>query len=860
MVFDNRQLRAYAKLSPEFVPVHPWNKSINGKPAGKMPADADWQNKRYAPDAYKGWVSKGYNLGYRVKDDEIVIDLDPRNYAGIDVEQLIAEAFGFFDFEELEWELPVVRTGGGGYHIYCTLPDWELISGLRETIPELPGAEFKKKGRQVLAAGSKHPNGNFYKWLNDSPRVPLPEELLRKLEFTKPAKTGANQGVLTGEQLRELVLDKLNPCLYDTNDTWFPVLCGAHHATDGAGSDVFVEWCLRDEFFVDDENSIRARWDSLSGKENSITVGTLINELKKSGEDTRSVKAVLQFNEAGTFDDSSEDESEEGDGGDDAIIKNAKKVASSIDLGDFFDEPGEDFSNGVDGKAVEFAKNLNADCSEDDLIKCLRLIKAASIIEAGRAEDILVAKKLVSRSKLSKLLAKLDAQINTDLARVIADKALSEIFNNKKHITYTPGGIWYMYSKTHWAPISEAFLGRMTLSLIDELKKKIDIKVKEATLVSEVVKLIQLQIATKTDLLHSPKDLPASVINCKNGELWMNNDGSHKLKPHKFNSYQLNCLGVNYSPDAECPLFMQTLKEIFRDFSDTDDIIRHIGEIMGYIAQPKKNIAAWWLLKGPGGDGKSTLLKILGGILEDSQMMGTASMLDIGSSIGDSHLSHSFIGKLNIVIEELPARFTLNDAGLKMMSENTKMTANPKGRDRFPFQYCGSLVMCANRYPASRDFTHAMMRRANVIPFSRQFTNSGEQDLDRAEKILNSPTEMAGILNFMLEGLQRLRQRGGFLVPETCEKAKLEWIGCANNVVKFTQDVIFRGDAEQFIGTLGDLHGIHYQLWCQENDIEEKLRLGKKNFSLALQELGFVVKKAGKNITKVFGGELFEDD
>ena len=42
---------------------------------------------------------------------------------------------------------------------------------IRETLEDYKGVEFKTgAGRQVVAAGSRHPNGKYYKWSSRPPR------------------------------------------------------------------------------------------------------------------------------------------------------------------------------------------------------------------------------------------------------------------------------------------------------------------------------------------------------------------------------------------------------------------------------------------------------------------------------------------------------------------------------------------------------------------------------------------------------------------------------------------------------------------------------------------------------------------
>ena len=865
MNFHKSELENYKNLNARFIPVHPWNKKVKGSERGKTPVHSDWTKREYKADAHRRWIDKGYNIGFRIQAAQAVFDLDPRNYEFVDSEQLLAELFGYFDFDELIENEVVVKTGGGGYHIYCTLPESEDYRHFRECVEELPGVEFKRKGRQVLAAGSRHPSGNYYEWISNGTPSEVPVKLLelyKRKNADKPQDYSNGRGAFTGQQLRELVLDKLSPEDYDNNDKWFVVLCGAHHATDGHGIEEFLEWCLQDERYADDENVIRNRWESLSEKDISITAASLIRELRQSGEDTSEAKTLLTF--GGIANDEDEDEDEEESDSDSSdneearLVKESELIAREIDLSDVFQTP--DLDEGVEGKAIEAAKNLRANANNEEVMKCLRLIKAADSLEAMKAQELLVANKVLKQASINKLLKQLEEKMSEDLALVISRKTLEKTFNKGKHLTSPPNGAMWVYNKTHWRPISEEFLGKLTQKTLHALKQKVDISGQELSLITQAVKLTKIEVSTLSDRIHRT-DLPPSIINCKNGELHMNKDGSHTLKPHVYKSYLLNCLNVDYDPSAECPLFMETITDIFSNYPDCDDMVRHIGEMMGYTIQPYKNIASWWLFRGPGGDGKSTLTKIIGGILQDALLATGSKILSSGSSEGYNHALTSLVGKLAVVIEELPANYLLKDAGVKMFSENTKMEANPKGKEAFQFMYAGTLIMCSNGFPATRDLSHGMFRRANVIPFNKQFTKNGSADLDRADRILRNPEEMAGILNFALAGLQRLRDRGGFIEPKSCLDAKETWLGEANNIVRFLKERIdFTGKGTDCAGNFSELFSIHYQNWCGENDIEDSKRKRKSQFKRDLEHLGFVVRTGGGNQLKVYGGTVKEDE
>ena len=114
------------------------------KNMGKVPPRYDWANT--IPGTYTE-KNLPENYGVALKAGDLVIDVDPRNFKPGDtpLARLIALIGPISSF--------VVRTGGGGLHIYLRKsPDIAVVND----IEEYPGLEFKSLGRQVVAPFSTH--------------------------------------------------------------------------------------------------------------------------------------------------------------------------------------------------------------------------------------------------------------------------------------------------------------------------------------------------------------------------------------------------------------------------------------------------------------------------------------------------------------------------------------------------------------------------------------------------------------------------------------------------------------------------------------------------------------------------------
>lgn len=247
----------------------------------------------------KGWRTKppmslvdamdhmdaGLNVGVRLRPTDLVIDVDPRNYESGDhplgrLAKAVAVDFGAY---------PTVVTGSGGLHIYMTLP--EPVQVLNE-LTDFKGVEFKSHGRQVVAAGSIHPDtGKPYLWDDDALAMPLgrgapeaPRALIDLIRKPVSDQLQAEAGDIEPEQLAEM-LEALTVENYRDQTDWLNLMMAGHHATGGTGVEEFVEWSTSDPDYGDHGERIRIRWDSLScnGAGKSVTKATLFKELSKAG-------------------------------------------------------------------------------------------------------------------------------------------------------------------------------------------------------------------------------------------------------------------------------------------------------------------------------------------------------------------------------------------------------------------------------------------------------------------------------------------------------------------------------------------------------------------------------------------------
>lgn len=308
------------------IPLHRWNaKDAKGRARGKSPIDGAWQSRDYdSRDVLAQAERAGLNVGVRLPPTWMVLDVDPRNFPeGRDsLAELVADA-------RLDLTVcPHGHTGSGGHHYWFRKPaDVQVL----DSLGDYPGVEFKSHGRQVVAPGSIHPNGNVYRWDDLAPfpdEAPqIPESLLRLIRRPPRAHgEAAGFGELTPEMLAES-LEWLDPTDWQDHDSeWLPLMMACHHATAGEGRQEFIDWSTQDPEYADDAWIIGRRWDSLHANPSGgrrgrpVTVKFLHKAVQEAGGEVARPDPEDDF-------DVWEDPDDLGQGVDDATLREPPKVS-----------------------------------------------------------------------------------------------------------------------------------------------------------------------------------------------------------------------------------------------------------------------------------------------------------------------------------------------------------------------------------------------------------------------------------------------------------------------------------------------------------------------------------------------------
>lgn len=302
---------------------------------------------------------------------------------------------------------------------------------------------------------------------------------------------------------------------------------------------------------------------------------------------------------------------------------------------------------------------------------------------------------------------------------------------------------------------------------------------------------------------NSPDISPRELLACKSGILHIPTRQAIPPTPRLFTT---SALTFDYDPSALVPkLWLGFLNQLWPDDPQS---INTLQEVFGYGLTGETSQQKMFLLVGPKRSGKGTIGRVLKELVGAANVAGPTT-----SSLATPFGLQPLIGKTLAIVSD--ARFS----GQPDSSVVLERLLCISGEDTLtiPRKYLGDVTMklptrfmfLTNELPRVTDASGAMAGRFIVLLLRRSFY--GEEDTELTAKLL---TELPGILNWALEGWERLRQRGRFVQPESSRDAIQELADLGSPVAAFIRDCCIIG-----AGFHADLKVLFeaWGVWCKEH-------------------------------------------
>ncbi len=307
-----------------------------------------------------------------------------------------------------------------------------------------------------------------------------------------------------------------------------------------------------------------------------------------------------------------------------------------------------------------------------------------------------------------------------------------------------------------------------------------------------------------------------------NGLLNLDTMQLEDFDPEKIFTFKIN---TKFDSDKDCPKFKFALKQILPK-ADERALTQ---EFSGYVLLPEFPYHDFMIFIGAGRNGKGAIIKTLEGII-GKENISNIKLEHLGS--GHKFMVATLFGKLMNVCSEPSTRYPFKTEMLKQitgadtLSGSIKFVQNP-----LEFTSFAKFFIQANKLPEVDDITLSFWDRVNIIEFTQTFTAEKGNRIPYIERTwLDDEDERSGILNWMIEGLKRLRKNNGFTQTESKEQQILKFKQVSDPIGAFLSD-----PEECMYGSI---------LWVTNSGIYEDY----KNYSEAQ---GAVIESIG-----VFNGRL----
>lgn len=413
----------------------------------------------------------------------------------------------------------------------------------------------------------------------------------------------------------------------------------------------------------------------------------------------------------------------------------------------------------------------------------------------------------------------------------------------------TPFGWWrgdfYRWTGTHWETVEDSvvenWLYRQTeRAVFVHIDGNGDLKTKPWAPTKK--KINDLGHALGIGALHREGEAE-KVTATANGVLHISTAG-RTLLPHTRDRFNLFSLPFAYDPGAACPGWMAFLESVLPDDDQAQDFL---GEWFGYVLSGSTDQQKILALIGERRSGKGTIARILTAMLGRENVTG----LDLNLLPGNFGLE-SLIGKSLAISGDVRWHSrSIGDAVpiLLQVSGQDGVTAHRKNRTSWSGQMGVRFMLMSNDTPTFSDRSGALSGRMIYVKFAQSFY--GREDVSLTDKLLG---ELPGILNWALDGLERLNGRGRFTEPISGLSEAEAARRLSDPIGAFIEDwcVI---DPGREIGL--DLLFTRYRHWC-ESEGRTKDTTTKEIFSRDLRSKipALTVKRervAGKQVRNLYG-------
>jgi len=411
-------------------------------------------------------------------------------------------------------------------------------------------------------------------------------------------------------------------------------------------------------------------------------------------------------------------------------------------------------------------------------------------------------------------------KIPQDLYLVAINHEIWKVARNRNWLIAKQHDILYIYNGVFWQRVSDEHIGMFFSVAAAKIGFYSPAKARTANFTKQGI----AQIHTGAQMMRTDQRDDVVRINLLNGTLEINQQG-YQLKDHTSDDYITYVLPFEYDEQKSAPVFQRYLDKVLPD--ESSQMV--LQEFMGYVFVKHLKLEKALILLGEGQNGKSVMFEIvmelLGRVNVSTKSLGDLTDRDSGNDnrakLGDKLLNYG---------SEIRGKDIDADMFKRLVS-GEPVAAREKYKTGFDLENKCKFMFNANKLPEGAEQTDAYYRRFIIVPFTVKITEE-EKDPELHSKIINS--ELPGVLNWVIEGLNRLLYQKGFTRCTAAEQALEVYQKESNTVVGYIEEYGLLPNVESFSLT-NDLYK-EYRSFCQDSGYKP---VAKNSFSAELVKLHF---------------------
>lgn len=320
-------------------------------------------------------------------------------------------------------------------------------------------------------------------------------------------------------------------------------------------------------------------------------------------------------------------------------------------------------------------------------------------------------------------------------------------------------------------------------------------------------------------------DRDRRLINLQNGTM---NLTTGELIPHDPDRMMTRAMNVSYDPQAECPRFNGFISKVLPD----EGMRSYVQRALGYSMLGDADQRSLFLVCGPSGTGKSTLMATMEMVFGDYGVAAPSGTLRAGTrdQSGPSVDLHMLRGKRFVSTSETNEQTAYNEDLIKRLTGRDLIQSRSLYQEHQGWSPVCSIWLATNHPPRFSSDDDAIWRRAKIIPFTTVLLGDGEVP-DYAHNVLAD--ERDGIFNWLMAGLREYLIHG-LREPETVKAAAQDVRMQSDSAARYIEDQVADGilikDEVQRLRT-SDLYQMYVE-WARR--LGER-PVGSRRFSLRVQ-------------------------